>query len=47
MTITATSVDAGGRINALQGMRMKANVELVGRSPEIIALPHEVERVFL
>jgi len=45
MTITATSVDAGGRINALQGMRMKANVELVGRSPEIIALQHEVERV--
>jgi transcriptional regulator with GAF, ATPase, and Fis domain len=45
MTMTAPGVDAGARTNALQGMRMKANVELVGRSPEIIALQLEVERV--
>jgi two-component system, NtrC family, response regulator AtoC len=45
MTITATGIDAGSRTNALAGMRMKANVELVGRSPEIIALQQEVERV--
>jgi transcriptional regulator with GAF, ATPase, and Fis domain len=45
MTITATGIDAGSRTNAFAGMRMKANVELVGRSPEIIALQQEVERV--
>jgi transcriptional regulator with GAF, ATPase, and Fis domain len=45
MTMTATGIDAGARTNGLAGMRMKANVELVGRSPEIIALQHEVERV--
>ena len=45
MTMTATGVDAGSRTNLLAGMRMKTNVELVGRSAEIIALQHEVERV--
>jgi transcriptional regulator with GAF, ATPase, and Fis domain len=45
MTMTATGVDAGSRTNSLAGMRMKTNVELVGRSAEIIALQHEVERV--
>jgi two-component system response regulator AtoC len=45
MTMTATSVDAGGRTNSLAGMRMKTNVELVGRSPEILALQQEIERV--
>ena len=45
MTMTATGVDAGGRTNSLAGMRMKTNVELVGRSPEILALQQEVERV--
>src|SRR6187397_3526132 len=45
MTMTATGVDVGVRTNSLAGMRMKTNVELVGRSPEIIALQHEVERV--
>src|SRR6187397_149338 len=45
MTMTATGIDAGGRTNSLAGMRMKTNVELVGRSAEIIALQHEVERV--
>ncbi len=45
MTMTATGVDVGGRTNALAGMRMKTNVELVGRSQEIIALQQEVERV--
>ena len=45
MTMTATGIDAGGRTNSLAGMRMKTNVELVGRSPEIIALQQEVERV--
>jgi transcriptional regulator with GAF, ATPase, and Fis domain len=45
MTMTATGVDVGGRTNALAGMRMKTNVELVGRSAEIIALQQEVERV--
>ena len=45
MTMTATGIDAGSRTNALAGMRMKANVELVGRSPEIIALQQEVDRV--
>jgi len=43
MTIPATGAE--GRSNALAGMRMKTNVELVGRSPEIIALQQEVERV--
>src|SRR5262245_66119694 len=43
MTMTATCVD--GRSNALAGMRLKTNVELVGRSPEIVALQLEVERV--
>src|SRR5512132_1067211 len=43
MTMTAISTD--GRTNALAGMRMKTNVELVGRSPEIVALQQEVERV--
>jgi two-component system, NtrC family, response regulator AtoC len=42
MTITATGVDG---INALAGMRLKANAELIGRSPEIIALQRELERV--
>ena len=45
MTMTATGIDAGSRTNSLAGMRMKTNVELVGRSAEIIALQHEVERV--
>jgi transcriptional regulator with GAF, ATPase, and Fis domain len=45
MTMTATGVDVGGRTNSLAGMRMKTNVELVGRSTEIIALQQEVERV--
>src|SRR6187397_308708 len=45
MTIKATGIDAGSRTNALAGMRLKANVELVGRSPEIIALQQEVQRV--
>jgi transcriptional regulator with GAF, ATPase, and Fis domain len=45
MTMTATGVDVGGRTNALAGMRMKTNVELVGRSAEIVALQQEVARV--
>jgi two-component system, NtrC family, response regulator AtoC len=45
MTMTATGIDVGGRTNSLAGMRMKTNVELVGRSTEIIALQQEVERV--
>src|SRR5512132_3106579 len=43
MTMTAISTD--GRTNALAGMRMKTNVELIGRSPGIIALQQELERV--
>jgi transcriptional regulator with PAS, ATPase and Fis domain len=46
MTTTATAgVENGGRVNVLAGMRLKKNVELVGRSPEILALQHELERV--
>jgi transcriptional regulator with GAF, ATPase, and Fis domain len=45
VTSTATSVDTGSRLNALAGIRMKTNVELVGRSPEMIALQHEIDRV--
>jgi len=46
MTTTATAaVDNSGRMNVLAGMRLKKNVELVGRSPEIVALQHELERV--
>jgi len=45
MTMTATGVDVGGRTNSLAGMRMKTNVELVGRSTEIMALQQEVDRV--
>ena len=41
---TATGVEAG-RVNVLAGMRLKKNVELVGRSPEMLALQHELERV--
>jgi transcriptional regulator with PAS, ATPase and Fis domain len=44
MTTTATGVDTS-RINVLAGMRLKTNVELVGRSPEILALQDELERV--
>lgn len=43
--MTAPGVESGGRVNALAGMRLKKNVELVGRSPEIVALQHELERV--
>ena len=32
-------------MNVLAGMRLKKNVELVGRSPEMLALQHELERV--
>ena len=45
MTLTATSVDTSNRLNALAGMRLKTNVELIGRSPGIIALQQELERV--
>ena len=45
MTTTATAAESSGRVNALAGMRLKKNVELVGRSPEIIALQRELERV--
>jgi transcriptional regulator with PAS, ATPase and Fis domain len=45
MTTTATGAEIGGRVNVLAGMRLKKNVELVGGSPEILALQHELERV--
>ena len=41
---TAAGVESG-RVNVLAGMRLKKNVELVGRSPEMLALQHELERV--
>ena len=45
MTITATGIDSSRRVNALAGMRLKTNIELVGRSPEMVALQQELERV--
>src|SRR5438093_8564768 len=45
MTTATAGAEIGGRVNVLNGMRLKKNVELVGGSPEILALQHELERV--
>jgi transcriptional regulator with GAF, ATPase, and Fis domain len=45
MTITAPGLDSSRRINTLSGMRLKTNIELIGRSPEMVALQQELERV--
>jgi DNA-binding NtrC family response regulator len=45
MTITAAGLDSPRRPNGLAGMRLKTNIELAGRSPEIVALQQELERV--
>ena len=44
MTTTAPGLDSSRRIG-LSGMRLKTNIQLVGRSPEMVALQQELERV--
>jgi two-component system response regulator AtoC len=45
MTTTAPGLDSSRRTNVIPGMRLKTNIQLVGRSPEMVALQQELERV--
>ena len=45
MTLTEDFVDSGARVTPISAMRVKTHVQLIGRSPEALALQQEIERV--